>query len=542
MAWRRFAVEGVPDAIMIVKSTDGGKKFTKPFEAAVISPFDQGSSEISFRTSAFPTMAMDEEGIIYLAWSQRGIGPEDDSRIVLTTSGNGRSWTAPLPIDNHSGRGHQMMPSLTYAEGKLMITWYDFRNDASEQFTEYIAETGLIRHTMDVRVTQGEPGIDPTFGPSKQISRYVHVLDQDIYGSYSVQQAQFNPPNYPLFKHGEIPFVGDYIDIAPSPRFVLDSNGEWRFNTEVSNTSLYHTTWTDNRDVRPPLSQPFDWTSYTPPQSGCVDEYTGMRNQNIYTSRISSGLILGSPGNTKPLGLIQRSFVIFAKNTTNEVKSFRMAIDVPDNVCASFKPFESEECSEEKPLLDTLDISISPQSSISRSVFVESSDPQASITVNVFEISEPGQGGIIIDGGLSGSVVLNPDITNPAIENPDYADPAIENPAIQNTELHNPAIENPAIENMNPLDINIINPAILNPAIDNPAIMNTNYLNPAIENPAIENPNMIDPAIENPAIENQNILNPAILNPAMEGYPKIIPVSGSSSKPKGKIPEEKVQK
>ena len=61
-----------------------------------------------------------------------------------------------------------------------------------------------------------------------------------------------------------------------------------------------------------------DWQNYTPVVSDalqshsvfdptqtapqCVVGHTGMRNQNIYTARVTEGLFVGSPGNAKPLG------------------------------------------------------------------------------------------------------------------------------------------------------------------------------------------------------------------------------------------------
>ena len=99
-----------------------------------------------------------------------------------------------------------------------------------------------------------------------------------------------------------------------------------------------------------------------------------MRNQNIYTSRISQGLEVGSPRNSKHLDLSPRAFVVFVNNTTDEVRSFRLTIANPTWLGgeASFIQFES---------LSELDVTIAPHSSISRPVFVESSDPNASIRI-----------------------------------------------------------------------------------------------------------------------------------------------------------------
>src|SRR5579871_542851 len=132
VAWRRFQSNGVPDAIVFVKSVDGGQTFTAPAVIATISPFDQGTSAATFRTNAYPAMTVDGSGQVYVAWSQRGVGPGGDARIVLTTSAGGQTWTVPSPIDNQPVRGHQIMPALTFAGGSLMMIYYDLRQDSTE--------------------------------------------------------------------------------------------------------------------------------------------------------------------------------------------------------------------------------------------------------------------------------------------------------------------------------------------------------------------------------------------------------------------------
>jgi hypothetical protein len=157
VAWRRFNKNNESDAILIAKSVDGGQTFTKAVEVAAISPFDQGTlSPIRFRTNSYPAIAIDGDGNnpsspgrVYLAWSQRGVGPganpaqgtPGDARIVLTTSADGINWTQPIVVDNNAaspnnpansvGRGHQFMPAMTFVSGKLVLVYYDLREDST---------------------------------------------------------------------------------------------------------------------------------------------------------------------------------------------------------------------------------------------------------------------------------------------------------------------------------------------------------------------------------------------------------------------------
>jgi uncharacterized protein YjbI with pentapeptide repeats len=569
VAWRQFASTGVSNAIMIAQSTNAGKSFSAPVQISTFTPFDQGTTGTSFRTNAYPALTSDMFGFVYVAFSARGVSSSGDARVVAAGSLDGTHWTPAFMVDNPSqnaqtnpsGRGHQIMPAMTFANGRLTLLYYDLRLDhyadfytpnpaslgsytaalqpqgelappspmPAEVFTPYIDDAALTlrRHTLDLRVL--ELGIFPTItlGPSVLVSQYefgccVNPETEDI------EQFKFNVPNLPLFDSGQEAFLGDYIDIVPSPAFV-PSGSSWAYNFMPSVNPLFHATWTDNRDVVPPPPGG-SWENYTAPvvagaisvENGnplpaCVPGQEGMRNQNIYTSQITGGLVAGAPGNSKPLGTttfngktvpFQRAFPVEAQNSLGQPLNVRLTItNQPTGGTASFLQFSK---------LTTLDVTIPPYSSISRSVFATSTSPTASITVTVAQISAIG--GSVVTNGLSSTAVLNPDITNPNITNPNITNPNITNPNITNAEVTNPNITNPNITNPNITNPNITNPNItntsfLNPNITNPNITNLNVTNVSATNPNITNPNITNPNITNPNITNPNITNPNITNP-----------------------------
>ena len=564
-------------------------------------PFDQlelASGQISgsttgpeFRTNAFPALTVDDAGRVYMAWSQRQAN--GDARITMQVSADGLNWgAAPALVDNggvpddygnplmtNAGnlltRGHQFMPSMSFIGGKVTLTYYDEREDHTLGF--YTPKTDLtgyteirelmgelvgnaasslvfnsvisdwapplvsVRHSLDIQGAQastiaGGSLTVPSFTPFR-ISKYAVGLNpNDSQNPGQVEQLQVSPPNLPMFSLGAEPFEGDYIDIAPAPAFVFQA-GSWKFNTATTNLPVFHATWTDNRDVRPPKDG--DWTHYVPPFSrsnptggqpslidptqtvpACVlnvnDAFTATRNQNIYTSIVAPGLVVGSLGNSKTLGfspsnpaqLLQRAFTVTLRNTTPTLRSFRILIGNQPTL-ASGQPDPSGQASLlQFSLQASLDVSIASNTSVARAVFVQSANPTASVTINIQEISTPG--GSLVANGLAGSVTLNPDPNAPAIQDPDSF--GFANPTISTTEIHNPIIGTPTIVTP-PAGSAILAPAITNPAITNPAITN-----PAITNPAITNPSMLtalNPAITNPAITNPAITNPAITNPAI---------------------------
>ncbi len=438
---------------------------------------------------------------------------DGDAKVVMTTSTNGVRWTSPRAVSDPSAPGHQFMPSLAFAGGKLLLVYYDLRDDVSQTFSQFADDTSASpsgrRRTFDIRASLGTPGAAPSFAASVKVSDY--PFGSPI-GSLGIAQLQFNPPNLPMFGLGTLPFVGDYIDVTPAPAFVPDGRGGWQYNTTAGTTlPVFHAVWTDNRDVRRPLDG--DWTRYTPPVSAfhggvCDPGFVASRNQNIYTSRITGGLIVGSPGNSKPLTTaFQRAFVVFAQNTTDAVKTFRMTIaSQPAGGGASFSQFTPAA----QPLA-AIDVTTAPRSLAARTVYATSSNASATIEVDVREIT--GVGGTIVTDGLQGTAYLNPDITNPDIVNPDITNPDITNPDITNAEVHNPDITNPDITNPDITNPDITNPDITNPDITNPDITNPDITNPDITNTVLLNPDIINPDITNPDITNPDITNPDITNP-----------------------------
>lgn len=487
-----------------------------------------------------------------------------DNGPVLDDNGNAFS--------NLSGRGHQLMPSLNFSAGKLSLVYFDFRQDHTLGFfTENPDQTSYTearqfegelvgdpastfvfnsfvsdaapplttrRHTIDVQGAQAGPlppgslGV-PAFSAFR-ISRYLFGINP-FDNANEAEQLQVDAPDLPMFEQGTVPFFGDYIDIAAAPPFLFQT-GKWIFNTNSSNLPVFHAVWTDNRDVVPPSDG--KWMHYVPPfsasnpagsintsvfdptqtvtacQIGLNDGFVASRNQNIYTSIVAPGLVVGSQGNSKPLGflpanpaqLLQRAFTVTLRNTTTAQRSFRISIGNQPALANGQPDPQGQASLLQFSLQTSLDVTIGAQSSIARAVFIQSANPTASVTVNAQEIAAPN--GALVAGGLTGLVIFNPDPNTPQILDPDNF--GFNNPAILSAETHNPSIANPSIANPS-----IANPSIANPSIANPSIANPSIANPSIANPAVVaslNPSIANPSIANPSIANPSIANPSIAN------------------------------
>jgi Bacterial Ig-like domain (group 3)/BNR repeat-like domain len=502
VAWRRFAGSSEGNAILAARSTDGGRSFTKGQVVADIVPFDQGTGSARIRVQTLPALAVSvntagTQSWVHLAWVQRSASGAD-ARVVLSTSADGTGWSAPVPVDdgpladdfgNGFSRGHQLMPALSFSQGRLLVLYYDSRfshtrsyyqpnspfvPDAMGRFyAEYLAPRGElvwnpalvhggelddapfteIRHTLDVRVAQSTGGPAPAF-TSARVSQFrfgtrgdepvgqtapgfgetLQVVDAQ--GNVQLlQQLQVNPPNLPLFKGGTVPFLGDYIDIA-GPAFVPTPGGGWAFATAPALAPVHYAVWATNQDVRPPADG--DWTHYTPvgaagpsffdPTVGrpaCLPGQEGMRNQNIYSARITDGLLVSSPQNVKPLSpTLTRAFVVAVANATDGARAIRLSVAPPAGVAASFR--------NDGQVLQSFDVVIPARSAIARSLFVRldgATDPASTLIVNAAEVSnDPACLGALpptcplVFGGLAGSVTLNPPGAVPGLQQPDGSD------------------------------------------------------------------------------------------------------------------------
>jgi hypothetical protein len=558
LAWRQFQLDTTqPDAMKVVKSTDGGATFGPPVTVSNIVPFDLNQSSYGIRTLSFPTMGVDSAGRVYVAWAARQT-TNGDSRIFLSTSADGSAWSAPQMVEQpqplydnslqpsvliQSGLGHQFMPSISIVNGKVAIAYYSLYEDSTvgqllcppgslcnsiAQFFGFRRPFGTLspappsssqlatvfgpglldqavnggaaltrRHTMDVRVALAATGASPSFIATR-VSEYLFGSPSTAPGTVKpIQQLRFNVPNLPLFVQGTEPFMGDYLDVTAQSMIPGQQRGTWTYNTSTAVKPQFYAAWTDNRDVRPPADG--DWTHYTPilpsgfPYSGfpqfpaCVPGQAGMRNQNVYAARVTEGLLVSVPGNSKQLSTtLQRGFSVVVQNNTDQLRSYRLTIaNQPVGGQASFL---------QKSLLATLDASAAPRSSFSRTVFVTSSDPLAQITVNVVEITAPG--GTVVTGGQQSSVLLNPDPTNPILTTPDNT--------IQTTEIYLPELSS----------LVLTNPDTTNPDTTNPDIM-VSLAAPDTTNPDTTNPDTTNPGTAAPDTTNPDTTNPDTTNPTL---------------------------
>lgn len=622
VAWRVIhSTAQANDGIAIAASLNGGQSFLPPITLVSLPPFnistptapaffDQGTTIASFRTTAYPALAVADSGIpfipgpVYLAWSQRGEGPNGEARIMMlaipgnfSITSSGFKPPTPFPIDNGAITndvggtfpsliyGQQVQPAMTFNQGKLMVVYYDLRQDhtigefapsvdplsgdfvpdANGNFFEetrnavaenpttgyipyFIDDAGLTvrRHTMDTVLAQANASLGvPTFTYTR-VSRYDFGLFEGDASAF--QQLRFNPPNLPMFEHGEAAFIGDYIGVAGQP-FVLVKCGSsqcWTYNNPsppwvagtplaapkpAPNSPTHYVAWTSNQDVIPPADG--HWDTYTAIASGpsiynpnttvptCLTGNEGDRNQNVYESRISQGLVVSSPQVSKPLSSsIQRGFVLLLQNETSGrstasgfVNYFRLTIaNQPVNGFASFAqlvppspvpspPFPTKNGDGISFPLTSIDVAVAPHTGVARTIFAVSSNPTANILVNVNEIT--GLGGTVISGGMSGFLLFNQDGTVPT----NLVDPNGQTGAnsISSVELYNPSVTGPSVTGPSVTGTSVTDPSVTGPSVTGPSVTGSNLTAPSVTGPSVTGYEAA-----NPSVTGNNVPAPSV--------------------------------
>ncbi len=544
VSWREFATAtpGNRGRIMAAKSTDFGQSFGPGVQVGDLGPmnpppppppqaptysssaFDQPTLPVlgdpnpaqrMFRTNGYPAICADTTGRYRLAWAQRWPTPADDSRIVISTSPDGLTWSAPNPVENYAGRGHQFMPAIACTADRATLAWYDQRFDYAPMvfgpafFGMMIFDLipQVVPHTIDVRSAQSDPSdaSGATFLPSTQVSRYQWAVDTSTNGAGQINgpvQLEFNFVNWPLFAGGQVPFIGDYIELAQSRTFKppIGSGAQWTFDTDPDSTGVLHAAWTDNRDIVKP-DPSVDWTAWAPPGgSGCVPNVVSNRNQNVYTSRLSRGLVVGVEGNSRLVAtsgstLQERAFAVYVQNATTTTRHFRLDTGQLPGGVASFTSGQ--------PLAE-LFADIAPLSTVARTIFV----PASQLVPVVVSVVEVDASGAPVAAGLTGSAVINSDGTAP---------PPIDG-TVATVELHTPLISDALVSSYaNPAyqTPTFINPTFINPTFINPTFINPTFINPTFINPTFINPTFINPTFINPTFINPTFINPTFINQPM---------------------------
>jgi len=256
VAWRQFAfvAHGIDNAIIFVKSTDGGKTFTNPRIIRLINGYDRSDVSVSgarardcgsgpflclsgftfHRTDSLPQAVADEHGNVYVTWEEvtpaldngDTYRPDGQSQVVLTKSANGgASWSTPAKVDAQAV-GHQWWPKLAYDKSKdtLAVVYFDSREDPSYSVNR--PPGNLADGTSVCGIPVGSAACDV-------LNTFVATsVDQGTTWTPTKISSVGHQPEYEMFGGRQVPFHGDYLGVDAAAGTLFGA-------------------WTDNRDVVP---------------------------------------------------------------------------------------------------------------------------------------------------------------------------------------------------------------------------------------------------------------------------------------------------
>jgi hypothetical protein len=138
-----------------VFSEDGGATFSEPVKISSLhlQCFPPGQGECGVvgidpnRMYPCPHLRVDKsggpnDGNLYAVWTADGITDQKTEGLDIyyaKSEDRGQTWSEPMILnDNTDEASHQFFPSLDVnRKGNLVVTWYDRRNDANNEFTDY---------------------------------------------------------------------------------------------------------------------------------------------------------------------------------------------------------------------------------------------------------------------------------------------------------------------------------------------------------------------------------------------------------------------
>jgi hypothetical protein len=261
---------------------------------------------------------------------------------------------------------------------------------------------------------------------------------------------------------------------------------------------------------------------------GTTSTYSGDRNQNVYTSRLTSGLVVRFQENAKALSSTasQRSFSLLIKNTVSPLNTtplaspsyYRILLGVTSTAQTTSCAVTGGSANLPGTNSCYLDITVNPKSTWTEAVTINSSSSSASL--NVLVAQEACIPGVTTNGvtcsstpsyvGLQALAVINADPSNPSVADPDFLTTDNDNPdvatpygalPIASGEQYDPTVDGPPDPTT----------GIFTPKIGVPAIFTPKIGTEANNAPTIATPTVFTPKIGSP-ISSVQVVNPTIVN------------------------------
>ncbi|UCE37653.1 MAG: BNR-4 repeat-containing protein [Thermoplasmata archaeon] len=158
--------------IHAASSTDGGETWSTSVRV---------NKDTTVKSQNEPSIGVGPNGDIYLAW-QDYRDDNNDIYFAKSTDG-GANWTDPnKKINTDTGAASQLSPSLTVSHtGTIYVTWQDKRNGNFDIYFAYSLNYGVTWTDPNLRVCDEDPGVESQKTPTISVGSMgpIHVAWED---------------------------------------------------------------------------------------------------------------------------------------------------------------------------------------------------------------------------------------------------------------------------------------------------------------------------------------------------------------------------
>ena len=156
--------ETITQGLWVARSADGGQSFAAPVKVAAVHRPPSPLPTSKFRMFVLPVLTINpKDDALTVTWNDY----VTNSDILLATShDNGRTWGAPVRVNQDTGTADQFFPTAIYGpDGLLHVAWLDRRDDPHNlTFSCYYSQSSDEGATFTPNVRIGSAQSDPSIG------------------------------------------------------------------------------------------------------------------------------------------------------------------------------------------------------------------------------------------------------------------------------------------------------------------------------------------------------------------------------------------
>jgi len=217
--------------IYFAKSADGGSTWSNP----------NIKVNTNVSTNQNPTITVDSSGNIYIAWQDNRNGHYDI--YYAMSSDGGATWSDPnIKVNNEVGTANQRAPSIAVnSTGAIFVVWEDFRWGDYDVYFAVSEDMGTTWSNPNLRVNDDTGSTDqraPGLAAGPDGSAYIAWQDYRATDNYDIYFAYLLPPPPPA--------TVDFIEITDVPDGIPLTGGivptgfqEWGSCSAYNNTAGY---------------------------------------------------------------------------------------------------------------------------------------------------------------------------------------------------------------------------------------------------------------------------------------------------------------